>query len=164
MKLPAWITAAATALGAALLPACDLLNLPRIKPGLSTAAEVRARLGAPGAQYANDDGSVTWEYSRQPNGIHCYMITVGADQIVQKFEQVLNAANFARVRAGMRQDEVRRLLGAPASRVVYDNLREEIWEWRIEGTPPMEETYFMVRFASGDGRVKTTGQRVQLKG
>lgn len=164
MKLPRWIAAALSALLAALLPACDFVNLPEIKPDITTQAEVRARMGEPGFVHWNDDGTPTWEYSRQPNGIHCYMISFDPQQIVSRVEQVLNAANYARVRPGMSKDDIRRLLGAPGSKVVFDNLGEEIWEWRIEGTPSFDDTYFMVHFDLGHGAVKKTSQRVVAKG
>jgi len=163
MKLPTWITAAATAMVVAALPACDAVNLPEIKPGVTTQAQVRARMGEPGFVHGNDDGTVTWEYGRQPNGSTCYMISFNQDQVVSKVEQVLNDANYARVHAGMSRDDVRRLLGAPGSKVVFDNLHEEIWEWRIDGMPPMDETYFMVHFDTGHGGVKKTSKRVQPK-
>lgn len=164
MKLPAWIVATMAALAAALLPACDAVNLPEIKPGRTTAAEVEARLGEPGFRHWNDDGTATWEYTRQPSGVHCYMISFDRKQVVSKVEQVLNDANYARVRDGMAKDDVRRLLGAPASKVIFDNLREEIWEWRIEGVPATEETYFMVHFDTGHGGVKKTSKRVAMRG
>lgn len=164
MKLPAWIASATAAIVTALLPACDIVNLPEIKPGLTTAGEVRARMGEPGFEHWNEDGTATWEYSRQPSGVNCYMITFDRQQVVSKVEQVLNAANFARLRDGMTKDDVRRLLGAPASKVVFNNLQEEIWEWRVEGVPSTEETYFMVHFDTIQGGVKKTSQRVAMKG
>ena len=75
MKIPAWIATAATVIGAALLPACDAVNLQEIKPGITTASEVKTRMGEPGFQHWNNDGTATWEYSRQPSGTQCYMIT-----------------------------------------------------------------------------------------
>lgn len=164
MKLSGLITTAATALATALLPACDAFNLQEIKPGITTADEVRARMGEPGFQHWNDDGTATWEYSRQPSGVECYMISFDRTQVVSKVEQVLNEANYARVRDGMAKDDVRRLLGAPASKVVFDNLKEEIWEWRIEGVPPTDETYFMVHFDTRHGAVKKTSKRVVMRG
>jgi len=164
MNIPAWLGSAFATLGSALLPACDIVNLPRIKPGITTAAEVRARLGNPGFEFSNADGSITWEYTRQPNGTTCYMITIGPDQLVEKMEQVLTEVNFARVRDGMSRDEIRRLLGAPASRMVFNNFGEDIWEWRVEGMPPMEETYFMVHFDLASGGVRKTSKRVAAKG
>jgi hypothetical protein len=164
MKLAASLSAALTALVAFILPGCDMVNLPEIKPGITHASEVRSRLGEPGAQYSNDDGSITWEYDRQPNGIHCYMITIGPDQIVQKMEQVLTEANFAKVRDGMTPPEIRRLFGRPGSIQRFNNLREDIWEWRVAGTIPTEETYFMVHFDTDSGLVKKTSKRVAMKG
>ena len=46
----------------------------------------------------------------------------------------------------------------------FDNLREEVWEWRIEGVPHNEETYLNVLFDTGDGLVKKSGKRVAMKG
>lgn len=164
MKLPAWIASAATAIAAVALPACDYVNLKEIKPGVTTRAEVSSRMGEPGFVHWNDDGTATWEYARQPNGSSCYMISFGLDHVVSKVEQVLNEQNYARVRPGMSKDDVRRLLGAPGSKQRFENLGEEIWEWRIEGMPPMDETYFMVHFDSSHGAVKKTSKRVQGKG
>lgn len=164
MKLPAWITTAATAIVAAALPACDYVNMQEIRPGITTQAEVRSRMGEPGFVHWNDDGTATWEYARQPNGTNCYMITFGSNQVVSNVEQVLNDGNFTRVREGMSKDDIRRLFGAPASKVVFANLNEEIWEWRIEGMPPMEETYFAVHFDTHHGGVRKTSKRVQQKG
>ncbi len=164
MKLPTWINAAASALIAAALPACDAVNLQEIKPGLSTQAEVRARMGQPGFIHWNNDGTATWEYTRQPEGMTCYMISFGLDQVVSRMEQVLTEANFARVTPGLSKDDVRRLLGAPGKKQVFDNFNEEVWEWRIEGMPPMEETYFGVHFDLSHGAVKKTSRRVQQRG
>ncbi len=164
MKISAWISGALAALGAALLPACDVVNLPEIKPGITTAAEVRSRLGNPAYEFGNDDGSATWEYNRQPNGTTCYMITIGNDQIVRTLEQVLTAANLGKIRASMSRDDVRRLIGGPGSRVVFDNLGEDVWELRIAGANPLEETYFMVHFDLQTDGVKKTSQRVATKG
>ena len=164
MKISTWVGAALAAIGSGLLPACDVINLPEIKPGITSAAEVRTRMGEPGFQHQNSDGSVTWEYTRQPAGIHCYMITIGSDQIVKAMDQVLTQANYGRVREGASMEEIRRLLGAPGSKVVYNNLHEEVWEWRIEGTIPTEEAYFMVHFDTVQGGVKKTSSRVAMRG
>ena len=121
-------------------------------------------MGNPGFEFRNEDGSVTWEYSRQPAGVHCYMITLGPDQIVRSLDQVLTEANFAKAREGMTRDQIRRLLGRPASSVVFDNLHEEVWEWHIEGTPHNEETYLDIFFDTSSGLLKKAGKRVAMKG
>lgn len=164
MTLPRWLTALASAVLAAVLPACDAINLPEIKPGITKQAEVRQRMGEPGFVHWNDDGTATWEYTRQPNGMHCWMISFDHAETVSRLEQVLTPANFAKVRDGMSKDDVRRLLGAPASKVTYRNLHEEVWEWRIEGDVPIEETYFGVHFDTDHGGVKKTSRRVHQRG
>ena len=164
MKTKNWIATAIAAIAAAILPACDSVVLQDIKPGVTTAVELRAKMGNPGFEFRNEDGSVTWEYSRQPSGVHCYMITLGPDQIVRSLDQVLTEANYAKAREGMTRDQIRRLLGRPASSVVFDNLREEVWEWHIEGTPHNEETYLNIFFDTSSGLLKKAGKRVAMKG
>jgi len=154
MKLSTWIVTAFSAVAAALLPACDAVNLPEIKPGITTQAEVRSRMGEPGFVH---------EYSRQPAGIHCYMIGFDGRDIVSTLDQVLTPENFARVAPGMRQAEIRRLLGQPAHRQIFRNLGEEVWDWRIQGDIPTEETFFSVYFDLNDGTVRKSGQRVEPK-
>lgn len=164
MKLPAWINTAVAALAGAVLPACDGLNLQEIRPGITTQAEVRARMGEPGRIHWNDDGSAVWEYNRQPNGVHCHMIAFNRDRIVAGVEQVLNERNYARIREGMSKDEVARLLGAPGSQRVFANLGEEIWEWHVEGIPPIDETYFVVHFSLDEASVKKAAKRIERRG
>ena len=164
MNFSRWITAATAAVASALLPACDVVNLNEIRPGVTTAAEVKSRMGEPGFIHHDNDGTAIWEYSRQPQGVHCYMIAFDRKDVVTRMDQVLNDANYARITDGLSKDDVRRILGAPATKVVFDNLREEIWEWRIEGVPSTEETYFMVHFDTGHGAVKKTSRRVAMKG
>jgi hypothetical protein len=164
MRTPPWLAATAATLSAAMLPACDALNLQELKPGVSTAAEVRVRMGLPAAEHRNADGSVTYEYNRQPNGTECFMITIGTDQVLQRIEQVLTEANLARVSAGMDREAVRRLLGKPAATTPYRNTNEEVWDWRVAGTTPNEEAHFHVHFDAGSGLVKRTSRRVEVRG
>lgn len=164
MKPSQWIAAAVASLGAALLPACDGVNLQALKPGVSTLEDVRSRMGPPNAEYDNADGSVTYEYNRQPQGTDCYMITIGRDRIVQRIEQVLTEANFARVQPGMDRDDVRRLLGGPGSVVRFPAANEEVWDWRVAGTLPPEEAHFHVHFDAATGLVSRTTRRVETRG
>jgi hypothetical protein len=163
MSLPNWLSATVAAVFAAFLPACDRANLQEIRPGVTTGPEVRARMGPPAAEYRNDDGTVTWEYNRQPGGVECHMITLGPDQVVTKVEQVLTEANLARIREGMDKEQVRRLLGRPGSINTFERLNEEVWDWRVAGTIPTEEAHFHVHFDTGSGLVKKTSRRVEIR-
>jgi outer membrane protein assembly factor BamE (lipoprotein component of BamABCDE complex) len=164
MKTPHWLNVAVTAITAAILPACDAFNLQDLKPGISTAAEVRSRMGEPTMEYRNPDGSVTWEYTRQPAGIDCYMITIGSDQILRSVDQVLTEANMARIVAGMDRDEVRRLLGAPGLKTTYQGSQEEVWDWRVGGAIPTEEAHFHAHFDPATGLLTRTSRRVEVRG
>lgn len=157
-RLLAWLCAVLSAIG---ITACDYFNLRELKPGESTAAEVRERFGPPQMEWRNADGSVTWEFTRQPEGTECFMITIGPDGILQRIDQVLNEQQFARVQRGMVGDEVRRLLGKPASRQFLQLKQETVWEWLIDvPAPGGDRVYFTVNFNT-DGRVTGTGRYVK---
>ncbi len=154
-RLLALLCALLTALG---LPGCDYFNVRELKPGVSTATEVNARFGPPQAEWPNDDGSVTWEYSRQPMGAECYMITIGPDRVLRAIDQVLNEATLARVQPGMDGAQVMRLIGRPASRQRFDLKRETVWEWLIDrGGHTGQLLYFTVTFDDTE-HVTTTGR------
>ena len=127
------------------LSACDTFVIDQIKPGVTTAHEVRELLGPPGIEWRNEDGSRTLEYSRQPEGVHCYMITIGSDDVVHSVEQVITEANLARVQPGWTQEQVRRLLGMRRSVEYFELKNEEVWDWKIPGDH-VEEELFNVHF------------------
>lgn len=140
------------------LQACDLIAMRELKPGVSTVTDVRDWFGPPGQEWRNDDGSTVLEYSRQPEGTECFMITIGSDGILRSIDQVLVEANFARIRNDMSSDEVRRILGKPASRKTFDLKPETVWEWRIgQDNPTSPPAYFSVTFNNA-GRVTGTGR------
>ena len=139
---------------AALLPACDGINLGKLKPGITTAQQVRDIMGPPTQEWSDDDGTQTWEYPRTPEGIVNYMIVIDANQILREVRQVLCDENFARVHAGMTYDEVRRLLGQPAHEQFFALSKETVWDWKttaVANTP----SFFNVHF-DADGRVVRT--------
>jgi len=157
----AWLCSLLSAIG---ITACDYINVKELQPGVSTSAEVRERFGPPHMEWRNEDGSLTWEFSRQPQGIECYMITIGPDQILRRIDQVLNEETFAKVQAGMNGDQVRRLLGKPASSQFFQLKQETVWEWRISHGPDgtSDPVFFTVTF-NNEGRVTGTGRHTQYK-
>ncbi|HRP25022.1 MAG TPA: outer membrane protein assembly factor BamE [Thauera sp.] len=160
-RLLAWVCSLLSAIG---ITACDYINVRELQPGVSTAVEVRERFGPPHMEWRNEDGSTTWEYSRQPEGIECFMITIGTDNILRSIDQVLNEASFARVERGMNGDQVRRLLGKPASSQFFQLKQETVWEWKFDhgnstGGDPM---FFTVSFNT-EGRVTGTGRYTRYR-
>ncbi|MCB1927753.1 MAG: hypothetical protein KDH17_06910 [Rhodocyclaceae bacterium] len=137
------------------LGACDLFDIQAIKPGVTTAFEVRDRLGAPNTEWQNADGTVTWEYSRQPEGVSCYMITIGSDRVVATVEQVITEANMARIQPGWRREQVRRLLGRQRSEERFKDGAEVVWDWQIPAEH-LEQTFFNVHFDAAGVVVKTS--------
>jgi outer membrane protein assembly factor BamE (lipoprotein component of BamABCDE complex) len=137
-----------SALMAAFLPACDGFNLPKLKPGMTTAQEVRQIMGPPTMQWSDSDGTQTWEYPRTPQGIVNYMIVFGADQVLREVRQVLTEENFARVSKGMSRDEIRRLLGQPATEVFFALKKEYVWDWKTRSDGGTT-WYFNVHFDEG---------------
>ncbi|MBI2308370.1 MAG: outer membrane protein assembly factor BamE [Rhodocyclales bacterium] len=158
------LVAGLVSLAAALLSGCDAIYPDQFKPGISTATEVERRLGPPAAEYANADGSVTWEYNRQPQGAHTHMLTFGADRVLLRIEQVLTDENYARLANGMSKEQVQRILGKPGSTTTFPMKREEVWDWRVEGTPPTEEWHFYAHFSVDSGLLVNTTKMMLQRG
>ena len=140
----------------AALVGCDA-GISQLKPGVSTATEVRSVMGNPTFEWKAPDGSTTWEFARGPEGVVTYMVDLGPDSVMRAIRQVLTEAYFAQIRPGMRQDEIRKLIGRPGQTMPFPNLQEEVWSWRFEqshGNP----WFFNVHFAP-DGAVKRTSQQ-----
>jgi hypothetical protein len=128
------------------LGGCDDTASRELQPGIATEAQVRDRFGVPGMEWENADGSVTLEYARGPEGVKTWMITLGPDRVLQRIEQVLDDAHFARIQPGMSENEVRRLLGRPGRvRPVLHGSGTE-WQWRFAGLIANEEWHFYVTF------------------
>jgi hypothetical protein len=139
-----------------MLVACDPRHIAELEEGVATEADVRARFGEPVARYDEPDGAQTLEYPRQPEGQRNYMITIGPDGRMSALRQVLKPEEFSKVRSGLEQAAVRRLLGRPAATQVYALKQLEVWEWRyLDNNQAM---LFSVSFGT-DGRVVETASR-----
>ncbi|MFZ2854720.1 MAG: outer membrane protein assembly factor BamE [Rhodocyclaceae bacterium] len=147
---------------ATLFSACDGMALQELKPGVSTGADVRNRMGRPTMEWKDADGTLTWEYPSTPEGIVNYMIVIGPDSVLREVRQVLNDENFARIKAGMSKEEVRRLLGRPAHEVYFSLKKEHVWDWKTKSEPSMD-TFFNVHFDE-DGVVLRTSSNLAPKG
>ena len=142
---------------------CDSANLEALKPGFSTAQEVRARLGPPAAEWPNPDGGATWEYPRGPEGTHCWMLTLDQRGVLLKIDQSLTEENFARIAQGWNGEQVRRLLGKPANETSFPLKPEVVWEWRIDPATAGNRAFFHMHF-SPDGIVTGTSRREESLG
>ena len=142
-------------LGALLsLLGCDRTG--ELRPGISTTAEVIDKMGRPTMEWQEGADKV-WEYPFTPEGTRNYMLTIGPDGILKAMEQVLTPENFARVQPGMTREQIRRLLGKPASVQFFELKQEEAWEWKEQTPLPSSDIRFNVYF-SNSGQVTRTGR------
>jgi hypothetical protein len=140
------------AIAAFLGAGCAHIGVGKLAPGVTTEAEVRAMLGAPGMNWDEPGGGKQLEYSGQPVGTFCHMILIGPDGKVREVRSAFTDENFSRVVAGLTQDQVRRLLGKPEEIVRYHfKPDEEEWSWRIEETP--EKFVYFNAYFGRDGRL-----------
>lgn len=135
----------------------DNAMLQGLQPGVSTEDYVRRQMGKPEIVWENDNGSKRLEYPRSPAGTKTYMADIGADGKLVSISQALTAENFARVHAGMTQDDVRRLLGKPATVAAYRLKKEEVWSWRWLEDGVNQPGLFNVHFGP-DGIVTLTSR------
>lgn len=141
---------------AASVAGCDL-GIDDLKPGVSTAQQVRSVLGEPSYEWRESDGSVVWEFADWRAGLVTYMAEIGADGVLKALRQVLAEEYFAQVRAGMSRAEVRRLLGKSGERMNFPARNEEVWTWRHGPVLPDGIDEFHAHFAP-DGRVVATSR------
>jgi hypothetical protein len=112
------------------LVGCDPQRIAELEEGVSTEADVRTKFGEPEKIWDGEAGTRIFEYSRQPAGHRNYMISIGPDGKMSALRQVLTPANFAKVQAGMKMEDVRKLLGKPMRVVPYELKKETYYSWR----------------------------------
>ncbi|MGB4468088.1 MAG: hypothetical protein WBH99_08135 [Azovibrio sp.] len=137
-----------------LLSACAGL------PDRATEGELQQRLGTPAMHWEAADGRLQLAYPTGPMGFATWMVWLGPDRRLEKLENVLDTAHFARIQPGQSQAEVLSILGPPIpSRTVYYEARDElVWEWRY-CDDWAEPARFHVLF---DGRTKTVRSTLSL--
>ena len=142
------------ALAAISVSACAVLQPPYVPLGASP-AEAEAILGKSVDVVAAPGGGFIWQYPTGYYGEQTYLVEFGTDRRVKAFSQARSWANFAKIRAGMTRDEIRRMFGRPYTTVTYRNLREEVWSYRYL-IPVADGRILNVHFDAGTGRVRTT--------
>jgi hypothetical protein len=124
-------------------------------PGTSREPDVIATLGKPVEELRLPDGTRLLEYPRQPLGLENWRVTLNPDGTVRGVEQLLDEPHFARVKAGMSMDDVKRELGRPHSTTHYSNLREDVVSWLYRD--PFTRMFFNAHF-DATGHLKTTSR------
>jgi outer membrane protein assembly factor BamE (lipoprotein component of BamABCDE complex) len=126
------MTRLACFLAALLLAGCASFDGHTLVPGKASAAEVTALMGAPAMELKRPNGDTWLYFTRYPNGRATFVATIGADGVLRGIEQRLNYWNVYKVKAGMRADEVRELLGPPRQITRLPRQQRDVWEypWR----------------------------------
>jgi outer membrane protein assembly factor BamE (lipoprotein component of BamABCDE complex) len=141
----------------------DALLLKGLTPGVTTETQIRDQMGKPETERTFEDGAKRLEYPRGPQGLTTYMVDIDPNGKLKSVTQVLTAQNFAKIRAGMTQDQVRRLLGKPGEVAVFPLKPETVWSWKWEEGGPTGEAYFNVHF-DRSGVVYTTSRSDLMRG
>ena len=119
-------------LAALSLSGCAAFDGRTLVPGKSSAAEVKALMGVPAQELKSSNGDTLLYFTRYPFGRATFVATLGRDDVLRGIEQRLNYSDIHKVRAGMRKDEVRELLGPPREISRLPRQQRDVWEypWR----------------------------------
>lgn len=146
-----------TSLAALALGACAQFGGPPLEPGVSTLADLQRSLGTPAMRWRETDGGEQLAYPRGPMGAHTWMARTDAGGRLVSIDNVMQPRYFARIQAGMSQDEVLRVLGPsyPGWTIYFKARDELVWEWRY-CDDWAEPARFSVLFDATSGKVRTT--------
>jgi hypothetical protein len=156
-KLTAWAAMSTTA-AVLLLSGCDQVAKVELKPGVSSADDVKRYMGKPEMVWEEKDGTQFLEFPRAPEGHQTYVVEIGPDGKYKGMKNILTDESFAKIQAGQTQDDVRRTLGKPTEIVEFKLKNETVWSWKFSPGPGQSEI-FNVHY-SPDGKVKTTSKSV----
>jgi len=141
----------------------DSLLLKGLTPGVSTEAQIREQMGRPETERMREDGSKSFEYPRGPQGTATYRVDIDPHGKLIAVTQVLTAENFAKIRIGMTEDEVRQRLGKPGEVAVYRLKPETVWSWKWQEDGASGDAFFNVHF-DASGVVYTTSRSDIIRG
>ena len=143
-------------LAAALaLAACAAIPRPGSVRAGESQAQVRERLGAPGAERKLAGGNLAWYYMTGPSGFETWRVVFGPGGTVTEYAQVLTAANFAWMREGATREEVLDRVGPPMEQMSFWRTATDAWTYRWR-----DGTYEMIAqpvFDAASGAVKYVG-------
>jgi hypothetical protein len=148
-----------------VLGACASYSGAHLRTGEARIEDVVRLMGQPAMRWQDPDGSIQLAYPRGPAGIHTFMVKLGPDGRLRSNANVLDEAGLARIRPGMTQEQVLRVLGPPDySRTAYFKARDElVWDWRA-CTYNLNIQRLYVLFDATAGTVRSTLSQDELFG
>lgn len=116
----------------ALLSGCASYDGRNLVPGQATSADVTALMGPPSLELKGSAGERLLYFARLDRGPATFVATIGPDDRLRSIEQRMTYQNIHSVKAGMREEEVRRLLGPPLTVSRLPRQQRNVWEypWR----------------------------------
>ena len=141
-----------------LAAGCAALEPPSFAPGASM-SDIEARLGPPRNVVKAPGGDTVWQYPKGPNGQRTYMADFGSDQRLKRFYQALTIEQFAKIRIGMPEDEIRLLFGPPGETSYFSRMNEEVWSYRYQASWS-DNRIFNVHFDAKTHYVRSTSDQV----
>lgn len=118
-------------------------------------AQVRERLGPPGAERTLAGENLAWYYMTGPSGFETWRVVFGPRGTVIEYAQVLTAVNFAWMREGATREEVLDRVGPPMEQMSFWRTATDAWTYRWR-----DGTYEMIAqpvFDAVSGTVKYVG-------
>ncbi len=143
-----------------LFAGCASYDGRGLQPGVSRSEDIQEIMGTPAMHWPLLNGGERLAYPRGPAGFHTFMLETDKSGVLLSKENVLQPKHFARLREGMTQDEVLRIIGPPyAPWTIYFEARDElVWEWRY-CDDWSEPARFNVLFDQSKGTLRTTMSR-----
>ncbi len=115
-----------------LLGGCASYSGRGLKPGESTAGEVRKLMGEPARICPLADGGQNWIYPRGPAGLETYNANLGKDGVLKGIENVLDARGFARLEKGKStRNDVVCIFGPAWIETYFERRNELVWDYRF---------------------------------
>ncbi len=149
----AWSAVAIAVLSPVLLGACATSYAPSADIIGLCPEQVIARLGPPFPPPADLDGVRRLDFPRGPFGKHTYIVQFDANGRAERFTQVLDEKNFARIKPDMSTEEVREVIGVSRDTFVLGRDRGFVWNYRYI-TPLCQ--WFQIEFTK-EGKVRSSG-------
>ena len=116
-----------------LVAGCASYGGSGLKPGASSADEVRRTMGEPVKICQLAEGMQNWIYPRGPEGEHTFNVHVDRDGVFRSIENVLEERGFARVSRGTStKDDVLCMFGPPLIEFYFKARNELVWDYRFK--------------------------------
>ncbi|HWD23232.1 MAG TPA: hypothetical protein VG591_08880 [Burkholderiales bacterium] len=122
----------ATLVLAAVLLAAGCAGTESLLPGRSSAAELRAAMGAPALERRQPNGETWLYYPNQPFGRKVLVARVAGDGRLLALEQRLSEEYLAKLVPNQsRKEDVLDLFGPPYDSLTFPRLERETWSWHM---------------------------------